>query len=68
MEILFLLIPLSVLIALGIGVVVWWSAGSGQFDDLHGPGQRILMDDDQPPAVIEMPPTEKKSTHTSGPM
>ena len=46
MEILILLIPLSVLIAFGIGAIFWWSAGSGQFDDLESPGQRILMDDD----------------------
>ena len=49
MEILILLIPLSVLVALGIGAVFWWSAENGQFDDLEGPGNRILMDDDQPP-------------------
>ena len=48
MEILILLIPLSVLLALGIGVLFWWSAQSGQFDDLEGPGHRILMDNDQP--------------------
>ena len=49
MEILILLIPLSVLIAFAIGVVFWWSTESGQFDDLEGPGNRILMDDDLPP-------------------
>lgn len=54
MEILILLIPLSVLLALGIGVVFWWSADNGQFDDLEGPGNRILMDDDQPPARCEL--------------
>ena len=41
----------------------WWSADNGLFDDLHGAGQRILMDDDQPPTVIEMPPP-KKITYT----
>jgi cbb3-type cytochrome oxidase maturation protein len=46
-EILILLIPLSVLIALGIGIVFWWSVDNGQFDDLESPGQRILMDDDR---------------------
>ena len=55
MEILILLIPLSVLLALGIGVVFWWSAENGQFDDLEGPGHRILMDDDQPPAATDAP-------------
>ncbi|MHB1094058.1 cbb3-type cytochrome oxidase assembly protein CcoS [Thiobacillus sp.] len=32
------------LIALGI----FWSIKSGQFDDLEGPAERILMDDDDP--------------------
>jgi len=59
MEILILLIPLSVLLALVIGAVFWWSAESGQFDDLEGPGHRILMDDDQPPATIEPAAPEK---------
>lgn len=27
-------------------VGVFWSIRSGQFDDLEGPAQRILMDDD----------------------
>ena len=56
MEILILLIPLSVLLAFVIGFVFWWSAENGQFDDLEGPGQRILMDNDQPPIAIEAPP------------
>jgi cbb3-type cytochrome oxidase maturation protein len=61
MEILILLIPLSVLIALVIGVVFWWSAESGQFDDLTSPGQRILMDDDQPPiAEVVVPSVPEK--------
>ncbi len=56
MESLWILIPLSVLIALGIGAVFWWAAGSGQFDDLDGPGQRILVDDDRPPLQAVVPP------------
>ncbi len=27
---------------------VLWSIKSGQFDDLEGPAERILMDDDDP--------------------
>lgn len=27
---------------------VLWAVRSGQFDDLEGPAQRILMDDDDP--------------------
>ena len=48
MESLYLLIPVS----LGLLVlIVWflnWSIKSGQFDDLDGPGEAILMDDDSP--------------------
>jgi cbb3-type cytochrome oxidase maturation protein len=47
-ESLFILIPLSLLL---VGLLVWilsWSVKSGQFDDLEGPAQSILMDDDAP--------------------
>ncbi len=48
MEILYLLIPLSVVLVFLIGIIFWWSIRSGQFDDLEGPAYRILMDDDGP--------------------
>jgi cbb3-type cytochrome oxidase maturation protein len=48
MEILFLLIPLSVVLVFVIGVVFWWSLKHGQFEDLEGPAYRMLMDDDRP--------------------
>ncbi len=46
MEILYLLIPVSVLLVLAIGAVFWWALQSGQFEDLEGPAHRILMDDE----------------------
>jgi cbb3-type cytochrome oxidase maturation protein len=46
-EILVLLIPLSVALALLIAAGFWWSVRSGQFDDLEGPAHRILSDDDR---------------------
>lgn len=49
MEILYLLVPLSVVFVFLIGVVFWWSLKSGQFEDLEGPGYRILRDDDDLP-------------------
>jgi cbb3-type cytochrome oxidase maturation protein len=49
MDILYLLIPLSVVLVFLIGAVFWWSLKSGQFDDLEGPAHRILNDDDPPP-------------------
>ena len=48
MEILYLLIPLSLVLA---GVIVWvflWAVRSGQFDDMEGPAHQILMDNDDP--------------------
>lgn len=49
MEILYLLIPLSVVLVFAIGALFWWSVKSGQFDDLEGPAHRVLMDDDDQP-------------------
>jgi cbb3-type cytochrome oxidase maturation protein len=48
MDILFLLVPLSLVLVFLIGVIFWWSLKSGQFDDLEGPAHRILLDDDDP--------------------
>jgi cbb3-type cytochrome oxidase maturation protein len=48
MDILYLLIPLSVVLVLGIIGILGWSVFSGQFDDLEQQGERILEDDDQP--------------------
>jgi cbb3-type cytochrome oxidase maturation protein len=47
-DILYMLIPLSVVLAFLIGAAFWWAARSGQFDDLDGPAHRILADDDNP--------------------
>ena len=47
MEALFLLIPISLGILALIVLALLWSIRSGQFDDLEGPAQRILMDEDQ---------------------
>lgn len=47
MEILYLLIPLSVVLVFLIGGAFWWALQRGQFDDLEGPAHRILMDDDR---------------------
>lgn len=48
MEIMYLLVPLSVVLVFVIGVVFWMSVRGGQFDDLEGPAYRVLMDDDKP--------------------
>ncbi len=46
MESLYILIPISIILAFAIGYFFWWSGKNGQFDDLEGPAHRILMDDD----------------------
>lgn len=48
MDILYLLIPISVVLAFAIGGVFWWAVESGQFEDLEGPAHRVLTDDDGP--------------------
>jgi cbb3-type cytochrome oxidase maturation protein len=55
MEILYLLVPLSVALVFVIGAIFWWFLKSGQFEDLEGPGYRILMDDDRPDSVTSNP-------------
>jgi cbb3-type cytochrome oxidase maturation protein len=42
------LFMLSGLFVLLIVLGVFWSIKNGQFDDLEGPAERILMDDDDP--------------------
>ena len=54
MESIYLLVPISVVLVFLIALIFWWSVKSGQFDDLEGPGFRVLMDDDRPPAKSEM--------------
>ena len=53
MERVYLLIPVSVLLVFGIAIAFWWSVRSGQFDDLEGPGFRVLMDDNPPKPPAE---------------
>jgi len=47
-DILYLLIPLSLVLAFLIGAAFWWAVEKGQFEDLEGPAHRILLDDDAP--------------------
>ncbi len=47
MEIIYLLIPVSLLL---LALIVWillWAVRNGQYDDLEGPAHRILMDEDR---------------------
>ena len=61
MDILFLLIPLSVVLVFLIGAVFWFALRGGQFDDLESPGLNVVLDDDSPAqAKPEAGAVEKK--------
>lgn len=45
MDILYLLIPLSAVLVLGIVAVFGWAVHGGQFDDLEREGQRLIAED-----------------------
>ena len=51
MDILYLLVPASVLLVFGLLALFRWALGAGQFDDLEREGERIL--DDAVPPVDE---------------
>lgn len=46
MEVIYILIPVSLIL---LGLALWgffWAVRSGQFDDLESPAYRILMEED----------------------
>lgn len=47
MTIIFLLIMLSLIVALGFLGAFLWAVRSGQYEDDYTPGVRILFDDDK---------------------
>ncbi len=48
MEVIRGLIPLMIILGI-VGVVIFfWTVRTGQYDDLEGDANRILMDDDDP--------------------
>jgi cbb3-type cytochrome oxidase maturation protein len=56
MESLYLLVPLSIAIVMLAIWVFFRASDGGQFDDLVGPGLRILQDDDESVSTIEKTP------------
>ena len=63
MEVLYLLIPLSLLLLIVIVLGFFWAIRSGQFDDLEGPAHEILMDDDGIKITKPELPTENAETN-----
>ncbi len=58
MEVIYGLIPGMLVLGLVAVAVLFWAVRSGQFDDLEGDAQRILMDDDDRPETKTTAPPE----------
>lgn len=59
MEILYVLIPLSIILV-GVAIRIFiWAVRNEQFDDLEGPAHSILYDDDE-----HQIPRGNRKTHT----
>jgi cbb3-type cytochrome oxidase maturation protein len=64
MESLYLLIPVSALLVLGILGVFGWALNGGQFEDLEDEGERILTDEapglDTRQGNVRLPPQQSR--------
>ena len=68
MESLLLLIPLSLILIAFLAYLFYWAVKTGQFDDLNGPGEAILMDNDVPKVEKLDPAPDLKSRSKSHPL
>ena len=48
MDVIFFTIPGMLFLGLGMVAVFIWAIRKGQYEDMEGDGQRILMDEDEP--------------------
>jgi cbb3-type cytochrome oxidase maturation protein len=44
MDILYMLVPLSVILVFFIVGALWWAVDRGQFEDIEAEGERVLKD------------------------
>ena len=56
MDILFLLVPLSVLLGLVVLAVLAWAVWSGQFEDVESEGRRIFQEEAPAPKKLPLEP------------
>lgn len=63
MDIIFLLLPLSMILVAVIVVAILWAVRTRQFDDLEGPAYRILMDDPVDEASRNQPTDANSAEH-----
>lgn len=64
MDILYYLIPLSIMLLLIIVGALFWAIKSGQFDDLDRMGYQILFDEDR--VELKKPKGKTDETQTPG--
>ncbi len=57
MDVIYGLLPLMILLGLVSVALMFWAARSGQFDDMEGDANRILMDED-----IDIAPEKPKQS------
>ena len=60
MDIMYLLVPISVLLVFVIGLIFWWALNNRQFDGLDDAAGRILDDTDTPLHKPVNKPAEKR--------
>lgn len=65
MDIIYVLIPLSILLISIAVLVFFWAVKGGQFDDLDSPAHRILFDDDDEPQPQQRPPADSAADQTA---
>lgn len=61
MNIIFLLAPFSVLLGLMAIAAFVWTLRAGQYDDIRGAAERILIEDDDQPGDLEEPSSAEPS-------
>lgn len=61
MEVIYGLIPAMIFLGLVMVGVFFWAVKSGQYEDLEGDANRILMDDDPVPGKRKSESTGKES-------
>jgi cbb3-type cytochrome oxidase maturation protein len=66
MDVIYGLLPLMILLGLVSVALMFWAARSGQFDDMEGDANRILMDEDIDVAPEQPKQSEEKEDTQEG--
>ena len=64
MEVIWVLIPGMIFFGLVMVGILIWAIKRGEYDDLEGDANRILMDDDDPLLPHHQPPTPARDHRT----